>query len=177
VILRYNVDQRDYLHWNHYLWRNSPAAKSHRSRFINGWRVSCAVFGIAIAAIYPVWMGIAIACAAAVAVAWYMPHWYDKKAQLAIKQSVDELRNDSYGRHQLELTSEGMRETTPVTESFVKWSGVKDVVREEGYIIVRLTNAQAAIINRESFKGPVPFDDLPGVIEEFMKKRGGIGSS
>jgi hypothetical protein len=75
-----------------------------------------------------------------------------------------------FGPHELILSESGLREITPATDSFVKWSGITAVVRDGEHIFVRLVNGQAAVICRQSYSGPVTFDEIPKVIDDFRTK-------
>jgi len=96
---------------------------------------------------------------------------YDRQIEYTIaRQVADPQLAGSFGAHHLTLSEAGLREVTPATDSLVRWDSVTDVVTEADHIFVRLVTGQAAIISRQSYAGPVAFDDIPRVIDEFKTK-------
>ncbi len=86
------------------------------------------------------------------------------------EQAADPKAQGAYGQVTLTLSDQGLREVTPATDSFVKWSSVTSVIRSQDRLFLPLTTGQAAVIPRRSYSGPIPFDNLPEFIERLRVK-------
>lgn len=105
--------------------------------------------------------------------AFLTPGMYERRLTRALTAMANDPRFvGAFGRHQLTLTEAGLQETTPVTESFVRWQSVSDVSIQPDHIFVCLANGQAAVVPRESFSGPVSFDEAALVLRRLAKRRG-----
>ncbi|MBC7815721.1 MAG: YcxB family protein [Planctomycetaceae bacterium] len=174
MTLTYEFGREDLLHWYRHFHRSSPGVRSQRSRFIVSWSLS--FFGLAILVSVPAlasesWPFVIPALMLATGFSIATPKWFDLRIEQALQALVADPRLEgSFGPVQLVLTDEGMREIMPATNSLVQWASITEVIADADYIFVRLTTGQAAVISRQSYSGPVLFDEIPKVIDEFRQR-------
>jgi hypothetical protein len=171
VTITYDLNEDDMVAWHRYWLRTSTVAR--RSRVWRGVQVFAA-FCFSVAFVFthfPVFWASLVSGALVVALIIFIWRGLDELIlkQLRANASDPQLRG-SFGRIRLTLSDEGVRELTPAAESFAKWDSVTEVSGSEGRIFIRLNNGAAAIISKISYSGPVPFDELQGVIVEHRKK-------
>jgi hypothetical protein len=171
MTLTYNYTADDLVSWQlHYLRSSAPARRS-RSLHIATWfsvLISFASFSVLYFQTYTAAvLGYSIAAVFTV----YIWRGYDRQVEGTLRShAADPQLRGSFGPVQLTLSEDGMREVTPAIDSFVRWNFVTEVVSDTDRIFVRLCTGQAAVISRSSYAGPVPFDDMPKVIDDFRRR-------
>ena len=172
MTLSYDFGRDDLLAWYRHYHKSSTTGERARSRYIACWVGALLGGAILLTSIFRSWPAAALAFGLSIALCFAVPRWYDREVESQLKSMADDPQlQGSYGRHQLILTDEGVREITPVTDSLSKWPSITDVVPEGGRIFVRLASGHAAVICRQSYSGPVPFEDLPRVINQYRESR------
>ena len=174
MTLNYDFCRDDLLHWYRYSQYSSPSWRSQRSRFVASW---CGLFfGLAGLASIPAfnsesWPPVILAFVLAAGFGFGTPKWYDQRIENALQAlAADPQLEGGFGPIQLVLSNEGLREVTPATDSLVRWTSVIQVVADADHVYVRLVTGQAAVISRQSYSGPIAFEEIPGVIEEFRQR-------
>jgi hypothetical protein len=95
-------------------------------------------------------------------------HWFERRLR-TMAMAAD---GGGFGPHEITLSIDGFREITPVTDTFIKWTGVKQVESLPGLMIVYLENGLTAVISDEEYHGPSPFTDLFAIFNGFREKYG-----
>jgi len=171
MTFKYNFGKDDLLAWFRHSIKSSPAARHRRFRYIITW--SSIYFSLALiaSAYFQIWLAIVFCLGLAGLLSYFTWLAYDKQIEQALERHADDrpLRG-CFGDVQLILTEAGLREITPTTDSLVKWHAVTDVVVEGEHTFIRLATGQAAVINRKSYSGPVDYERIAEVVQEFKTK-------
>lgn len=174
MTLTYEFSREDLLHWYRHFHSSSPGVRSQRSRFIVSWSVG--FFGLALLISVPAlasesWPLVIPALMLASGFSFATPLWFDRRIEQALQALANDPRLEgSFGPVKLSITDEGLREVTPATDSLVRWTSITDVIADIDHIYVRLTTGEAAVISRQSYSGPVSFNEIPKVIDEFRQR-------
>ena len=100
------------------------------------------------------------------------PIFYDQWFERSLRSHVRAADPGTFGLHEVTVSTDGFRELTPVTDTFIRWSGVKQVESLPGLVIVYLENGLSAVISDEDYHGSSPFSDLFAIFEGFRQKYG-----
>ena len=171
MTFRYTFDADDMASWLLYYLRTSPKRRRGRLSFAFAYFVLAAT--IASCFFYYSLSLKAFAIGVAATVLFSLFGWFQYKQIVESKireQARQPHLQQSYGLVEMTLTEEGIREVTPVIDLLMKWQGVTEVIRERDYVYIRHSSGQTVIVSRRSYHGPVPFEELPRVVEEFRKK-------
>jgi hypothetical protein len=171
MTLSYNFRQDDLLRWYRHYHQSSSSGRRQRSRYITTWSVVYLASAVVASLRFQTWPAGVVALAVAAALSFVTARWYDAQIEKELAgYAADPQLTGSFGAHQLILSDAGLREITPATDLLAKWQSVTDVVSEPEHIYVRLASGHAAVISRQSYSGPVAFDDIPRVVHEFRQK-------
>src|SRR5262249_8562112 len=92
---------------------------------------------------------------------------YRQRIEAAYRTLADDpARGPMYGPCSLEITDQGLRSVSPISESLHKWHGVSKVAARGGHVFVVLASGSALVISRESFAGPIRFEELVPALQK-----------
>jgi hypothetical protein len=170
VTIEYDFGPEDLAAWHRYYLKSSPGfRRNHRFQTVL-WTVVFVSVATAQFLNYRTWMAAAIAYGLTAFCSILVWLSYDLTIERGIRAfATDPQHQGGFGRVQLTLSEEGLREVTPVTDTLVKWSLVTGVIVDKDRIFIRLSSGQAAVINARSYSGPVPFRELTNLVNDFWK--------
>jgi hypothetical protein len=75
------------------------------------------------------------------------------------------------GEHQYHFTEAGLVESTRVSETLLKWGGVRALLRTRGCLYVRVTSLRFHSIPRRFFSSGVAYDEFWKSLQPLVAKK------
>jgi hypothetical protein len=171
VTLSYDVGQDDLKCWHRYYLKGTQKLYGSRSRFITSWSALYLGVAASVSLCMQTWPAAIVSFGIAIVLCSYTGSWHDGQIERHVQRlSGDPRVKGIFGSRQLILSEAGLREISPVVDSWVKWDSVREPVIEDDHILIPLANGSAAVISRKSYSGPIPFEEVPAVIANFKEK-------
>jgi hypothetical protein len=170
MTLEYRFEPEDWVRWClHQAQHSAVARRNRRFTVFFSYAVYFAVASFMSAQLHAVW-ATAVAFLFFVAFCVLTPSYIDRRTEGAFRtQALSACMKGGFGAHRLTVTEEGLIEEAPAVTSHVSWESVCDVVTDKNYLFILLSDGRAAVISRDSYSGPVPFEQIAGDINAYRQ--------
>jgi hypothetical protein len=103
-------------------------------------------------------------------IAWlpYFPWMWKRRLEAATRRTY-EAQSARFGHRSVELSAEGVHETTPAGESTVKWSGIQKVETAAGFLLLHAGPTSAFLIPLTAFGSPEQADAFIRTANDYLR--------
>jgi YcxB-like protein len=144
----------DLIAFNRFIFKHNPDAK-RGYRFVLFLFPSIIIFFAIIMIIdLPSWAWLAPVLLFLLAVLWFFdfPKRFQKTLDNKVKKAMDSGKiKGVLGKHTIEISEQGIQETTEVNQSFFVWTGIYSIEYNDSCIYVFISPTRAYIIPKSSF--------------------------
>lgn len=103
----------------------------------------------------------------------YFPFSYRRKLRKIVMGMIAEGQNRGlFSRHGVDVSDEGVTESTALTETKVKWSAVERCVTQADYLFIYMNAVAAIIVPKRAFANQLEFERFAGAVKEHFSNAG-----
>jgi hypothetical protein len=172
MTLNYDFNEEDLFRWYQYSLKASPIVRKARRLYVVRWLMLYVCVATAIVLFFQTYIAAFICYSLAVVFTFTALHNFDQRMDAATKEvaAEDPLFKKYLGHCQLKLSEVGVREVTPASDKTFEWQSVIGALRDGDYVFVRVATGEDAMIPRQSYSGPVPFEEIPQAVRGLKQK-------